>query len=108
MRRLDSAPPAWTPSPAATSRSLAPDGTTVTATADIAAGYVDALIGYIEGLAELSRRGLARDDIRPGLRTISYRKRTVVAFAVMGDAVAIIGIFHGGRDYTATLRETDE
>ena len=77
------------------------------ATPDVAAGYVDAIITYCEGLAEFPHRGLARDDIRPGLRTTSYRKRTVVAFAVLDDVVAIIGIFHGGRDYEALLRDTD-
>ncbi len=74
---------------------------------DIAAGYVVAVITYCEGLAEFPHRGLARDDTRPGLRTTSYKKRTVVAFAVLDDVVAIIGIFHGGRDYEAILRTTD-
>jgi toxin ParE1/3/4 len=53
------------------------------------------------------RRGLARDDVRPGLRTTSYQKRTVVAFAVLDDVVAIIGISHGGRDYEAILSDPD-
>lgn len=61
--------------------------------ADAAAGYVDAVITYCEGLAGFPHRGLARDDIRPGLHTTSYKKR--------------IGIFHGGRDYEAILRTTD-
>lgn len=77
------------------------------ATPDIAADYVDKIVTYCEGLAEFPHRGLARDDIRPGLRTTSYKKRTVVAFAVLDDVVAIIGIFHGGRDYEASLRATD-
>lgn len=78
------------------------------ATPDVAAGYVDAVVRYCEGLAEFPQRGSLRDDIRPGLRTTSYRKRTVVAFVVLGDAVAILGIFHGGRDYEAILREPDD
>jgi hypothetical protein len=40
------------------------------------------------------------------MRTTSYRKRTVVAFAVLEDAVAIIGVFHSGRDSEALLGET--
>ena len=77
------------------------------ATPTVAAGYVEALIAYCEGLAVFPHRGLARDDIRPGLRTTSYRKRTVVAFAVLDDVVAVIGIFHGGRDYEAILRDDE-
>lgn len=75
-----------------------------TATPDIAAGYVDAVITFCQGLDEFPLRGLARDDIRPGLRTTSYRRRTVVAFAVLDDVVAVIGVFHGGRNDEALLR----
>lgn len=76
-------------------------------TPDIAAGYVDAIITYCEGLAEFPHRGLVRDDIRPGIRTASYKKRTTVAFALLDEVVAIIGIFHGGRDYETILGATD-
>ena len=78
------------------------------ATPDIAAGYADAIIAYCEGLSEYPHRGLARDDIRPGLRTTSFRKRTIVAYAILDDVVVAIGIFHGGRDYEAILRDEDE
>jgi len=57
---------------------------------EAAARYVDAVISYCEGLDEFPVRGLARDDIRPGLRTISYKKRTVVAFAIHDDTVAVL------------------
>jgi len=30
-----------------------------------------------------------------------------VAFAVLDEVLAIVGIFHGGRDYEAILRATD-
>lgn len=76
-------------------------------TPDIAAGYVDAIITYCEGLAEFPHRGLAHDNIRPGLRTTTYKKRTIVAYTLLDEMVAIIGIFHGGRDYEAILRATD-
>jgi toxin ParE1/3/4 len=70
-----------------------------------AAEYTDAIVTYCEGLANFPYRGVARDDIRPGLRTIGYRKRVVVAFAVVGDTVAILGVFYGGRDYETALSE---
>lgn len=78
------------------------------ATPDVAAGYVDAIIAHCEGLSEFPHRGLARDDIRPGLCTTSFRKRTIVAYAILDDIVTVIGIFHGGRDYEAILRDDDE
>lgn len=52
------------------------------AMAAIAEGYVDAIVSYCEGLGVFPHSGTARDDIRPGLGTSSYKKRVVVAYAV--------------------------
>ena len=70
-----------------------------------AARYTEAIITYCEGLTDFPHRGNARDDIRPGLRTVGYKKRVVIAFAVLDETVAILGIFYGGRDYEALLAE---
>jgi plasmid stabilization system protein ParE len=51
---------------------------------------------------------LARDDLRPGLRTIGYRKRVVIAYAILNETVAIIGIFYGGRDHEQMLRDPQQ
>jgi toxin ParE1/3/4 len=72
-----------------------------------AAGLVDALLAFCEDLAPFPLRGTARDDIRPGLRTIGFRRRAVVAFAVREDAVVILGVYYGGRDYEPVLRSQD-
>ena len=74
---------------------------------EIASGYTDAIVTYCEGLAQFPGRGTARSDIRPGLRTTSYKKRTIIAFSILDDKLAIIGIFYGGRDYETILRDTD-
>lgn len=78
------------------------------ASADTADRYVGQVIDHCEGLAMFPLRGTARDDIKPGLRTTSYKKRTVIAFAVFGDVVWVIGIYHGGRDYESALARPDE
>ena len=46
---------------------------------------------------------MKRDDIRPGIRITNYRKRAVIAFAVEGDTVSVLGVFYGGRDYETIL-----
>ncbi|MFV0453347.1 MAG: hypothetical protein ACK5LS_14105 [Propioniciclava sp.] len=51
-------------------------------TVDSAEGFVSAIFDYCDGLAELPMIGLARDDLRTGLRTISFRRRAIIAFAV--------------------------
>ena len=43
------------------------------------------------------------------LRITNYRKRAVIAFAVDGKQVFIIGIYYGGQDFeTALLFEPDD
>jgi plasmid stabilization system protein ParE len=74
---------------------------------DNAARYTDAIVTYCDGFTEFPYRGTARDDIRPGLRTIGYKKRVIIAFAVLDDTVTIIGLFYGGRDYETILGDTD-
>jgi plasmid stabilization system protein ParE len=74
---------------------------------EVAARYTDAIVAYCEELAAFPHRGSARDDIRPGLRTIGFRRRVVIAFAVLDQTVAIIGIFYGGRDYAAILNDPE-
>ena len=62
--------------------------------------YVDAIVDHCLGLDTFPHRGVQRDDLRPGLRTISYRKRVVIAFVVDDGAgqVTVTGVFYGGQD----------
>ena len=69
----------------------------------IAKTYVEAIISYCESFQTFPLRGKARDDIRPGLRITNYKKRAVIAFAVLEQSVVIIGIFYGGQDYETVL-----
>jgi plasmid stabilization system protein ParE len=71
----------------------------------IALSYTEAIVSYCESLRTFPYRGHRRDDIRPGLRITNYKKRTVIAFAVEAELVAIIGVFYGGQDYEAILRD---
>jgi plasmid stabilization system protein ParE len=47
--------------------------------------------------------GVARDDLRPGLRIVGFRRRVTIAFAVTEATVEIPGIYYGGRDYETLL-----
>lgn len=72
---------------------------------DIALRFTDGILDYIAKLTDFPKRGTMRDDLRPGLRTLSWRRRVTIAFAVEKHAVVVIGIFYAGRDYEALLRE---
>ncbi|KQP13589.1 type II toxin-antitoxin system RelE/ParE family toxin [Pseudorhodoferax sp. Leaf267] len=78
------------------------------ASPSVAPGYTQAIIQYCESLQTFPQRGTRRDDIRPGLRTTNYRRRTVIAFAVDDDVVSVIGIFYGGQDYESLLRDDSQ
>jgi toxin ParE1/3/4 len=78
------------------------------ATPETAGRYVDELITYCESLATFPEQGAARDDIRPGLRTTGFRGRVVIAFAAIDDALVILGMYYGGRDYETLLTEPGE
>jgi len=64
----------------------------------IAARYVEAILGRCESLAVFPRRGTPRDDLRPGIRTLSFRRRVTIAYLVGEARVVVVGIFYAGRD----------
>ncbi len=72
---------------------------------DIARSFTDAIIGHIEKLSDFPSRGTPRDDLSPGLRTIGFRRRVTIAFAVDGNVVLVVGIYYGGQDFETMLRE---
>lgn len=73
-----------------------------------AAGFTESIVAFGEGLADFPCRGTARDDLRPRLRTIGYRKRVVIAYAVLNETVAVVGIFYGGQDHEALLASAEQ
>jgi len=75
------------------------------ASLDIATRYIDAVMARIAGLAEFPHRGTSRGDIRPGLRTIPFRRRLTIAYAVTPEEIRIIGIAPAGQDLKRVLGE---
>ncbi|QZA16834.1 type II toxin-antitoxin system RelE/ParE family toxin [Mycobacterium malmoense] len=51
--------------------------------AEVATRYTEEIVAFCEELAAFPHRGRARDDIRTGLRMIGFRRRVVIAFAVL-------------------------
>jgi toxin ParE1/3/4 len=72
------------------------------ASARIAANYVDEILQYCASLKTFPHRGARRDDIRPGVRIIGFRRRVTIAFEVT-DSVNILGVFYGGRNIEIDL-----
>jgi toxin ParE1/3/4 len=70
----------------------------------VAQRFTDAVIAYCKGFSVHPRRGTRRDDLRPGLRTVGFRRRVTIAFAIEDTTVIIAGIFYGGQEFEAALR----
>ncbi len=77
----------------------------VRASPGIAEAYTNAIVERCDQLGEMPLVGIARDDVRRGLRTTFFRKRVVIACSVATKAVTILAIFHGGQDYESLLRD---
>lgn len=69
-----------------------------------AARYAQRLRQRCLTIGEAPFGGGARDDSQPGLRTVPFERRLVIAYRVTGDTVEITNIFAGGRDYETLYR----
>ena len=75
------------------------------ASAEIAQRYADAIVEKCNSLSTFPRRGTPRDDLRPGVRTLAFRRRVTIAYLVEPAAVTILGLFYAGQDFEALLRD---
>lgn len=82
---------------------IAPDGG-----AARAQNYTDRIIAHCLGLVTFPERGRRRDDLRPGLRITTWRRRITIAFHITPTTVAIDRILYGGRDLPVIFREDDD
>lgn len=73
------------------------------ASPDIAERFVGAIVEHCEKLEEFPSRGTPRDDIRLGLRTLSFRRRVTIAYAVEAERATILGLFYGGQDWETIM-----
>jgi len=78
---------------------------TENASADTARRFVTAILEHIDTILVFPLAGRSRDDVRPGMRTTTFKKRTLVAYEVdeSSDEVAVnvLGVFQGGKDWEA-------
>ncbi|WP_176038709.1 type II toxin-antitoxin system RelE/ParE family toxin [Brucella tritici] len=67
--------------------------------------FVDEIVSRCDALESFPERGVARDDMLPGLRTLGFRRRVLIAYTADGTSqtVRILGIYYGGQDYEGRL-----
>lgn len=73
--------------------------------AKIALRFIETIEEYCLGFAHMPERGARRDDLRPGLRTVGFRRRATILFEVDRKArrVVVHGVYYAGR----SLEESD-
>jgi toxin ParE1/3/4 len=73
---------------------------------EIAISYVRRIRAWCDQLLIFPAGGRARDDLRPGVRIISFEKRVVIAYMILSSGDIEIGrFFYGGRNYEAIIRD---
>lgn len=71
----------------------------------IARRYVAAILGQCFALDVFPDRGTPRDDIKPGLRTLVFKRNVMIAYAVEADRVAVLGIGWRGQDIARLIED---
>ena len=59
--------------------------------------YTAAIEAHVRKLSHFPERGSPREDLGEGIRTTPYRRRTIIAYRVVDDAVEIVRLVHGGQ-----------
>lgn len=75
-------------------------GETDSATAN---GYIDRIEERIASLSQFPDRCTPRDDLIPGLRTLAFERRLVIAYMVDGGIVTVLRVVNAGRDLVPIL-----
>jgi len=75
-----------------------------TSSLGVAGDYIDRIEAACVGLSTFSNRGVRRDDLAPGLRTIAFERRVTIAYRVLKTRVEIVTIAYAGRDFESDLR----
>jgi len=72
--------------------------------ADTARAFVQRIRDRCRRIGDVPLGGMPRDDLYPGLRTLPFARRAVIAYRVIDDRVEITNVFYGGRDFEALYR----
>ena len=68
---------------------------------DTAYAYTSRIEQKCEALSDFPRRGTPRDHLEPGLRSITFERRVVIAYRVEADRVLVLRLIRTARDIRA-------
>ncbi len=70
--------------------------------------FIERIEQWCNGLECFPERGVQRNDIRPGMRVVGFKRRVSIAFHLTSDTVTIIRILYAGRDIATIFVEPTE
>jgi toxin ParE1/3/4 len=67
----------------------------------VASDFVGRIEQYCLGFSFVPERGTRRDDLRPRLRMVGFRRRATILFELNSEKrqVVILGIYYAGRNF---------
>lgn len=65
--------------------------------------YVNEIRDSCQSLCSTPMLGMARPDLRPGLRVLPLWRRIVIAYELPPGRVDVLRVFSGGQDYQAIM-----
>jgi toxin ParE1/3/4 len=73
---------------------------------DTAEEFTESVLRHCESLRDHPQRGRHRPDIRPGLRTLGFRRTVTIAFEIDETAaqVFVLRVLYRGRDVGSAVR----
>ena len=76
----------------------------------IAGAFVDRIEAYCLAFAQAPERETRRNDLRPNLRTVGFRRRATILFEVdrCQRCVVIHGVYYAGRNFETADDSEDE
>lgn len=72
---------------------------------DVAHAYVTRIRRVCMSLGQFPDRGRQREDLSPGVRSLAFERRAVIAYRSEGDKLVVLRVVHRGRDLQAGFEE---
>jgi toxin ParE1/3/4 len=71
---------------------------------EVAIGFVRRMRARCDKIGFAPEGGVARPDLGIGIRLVPFEKTAVIAYRLHDDAVEVVNVFYGGRDYEALMK----
>lgn len=72
---------------------------------DVAIGFVRRIRARCEKIGHVPEGGMLRADLGAGIRTTPFERSAMITYRTHDDAVEILNVFYGGRDYETLMKD---